>query len=211
MKILIVLFNLIALTAFAKSPVIEEMITTYDQNQARFHVRFRGAEISSTGVVLSIKTDFMGVGNRFFVNLDVGGSTVRCNTTNRDVAASLNKGSKVKFKGMIHDVTFESLNINDCQFENVVEIEGLVIDSFISSIKTQCEGVVKNYEQVFGGGKKLTLCNNYVIKDIESQLLAKCSIGKKCKVTGMVGIWSVNNRSNAYDTGWYSFEEISNK
>jgi hypothetical protein len=116
MKILIVLFNLIALTAFAKSPVIEEMITTYDQNQARFHARFRGAEISSTGVVLSIKTDFMGVGNRFFVNLDVGGSKVSCSTTNRDVAASLNKGSKIKFKGTIHDVIFESLNINDCQF-----------------------------------------------------------------------------------------------
>jgi hypothetical protein len=206
MKILIVLFNLIALTAFAKSPVIEEMITTYDQNQARFHVRFRGAEISSTGVVLSIKTDFMGVGNRFFVGLDVGGSTVTCETKNRDVAASLNKGSKVKFKGMVHDVTFESLNINDCQFENVVEIEDSVIGRLT---KTKCEGVVGNYEQVFRSGKQLTLCNQWVKKTIESQLLAICSIGKKCKVTGMVGGWSVS--SDLINTGWYSFEEISNK
>jgi hypothetical protein len=159
---------------------------------------------------LSIKTDFMGVGNRFFVNLDVGGSTVSCNTTDRDVAASLNKGSKVKFKGMVHDVTFESLNINDCQFENIVEIESSVIGSLISSRKTKCEGVVKNYVQVFRGGKQLTLCNEYVNKDIESQLLAKCSIGKKCKVTGMVGLWFVKNHSDLAGGGWYSFEEISN-
>ena len=116
MKILIVLLNLIVLTAYAKNPIIEEMITTYDQNQARFHERFRGAEISSTGVVQSIKTDPMGGGYLFFINLNVDGSTVSCDTKNRDIAASLNKGSKINFKGTVHDVTFNSLEIKNCQF-----------------------------------------------------------------------------------------------
>jgi hypothetical protein len=108
---------LCATSALGKDPEIERMIATYNANEARFHAQYRAQEFSAAGTVVSITTDVLGVGFAYFVRIDVDGSRVRCDTNNRDIAASFDKGQRVRFTGRIYDVTLGVLRISDCKFE----------------------------------------------------------------------------------------------
>ena len=102
--------------AQAKDSNIEKMITTYDANQARFHAQYRDKELSGTATVTGIKADPFGTGSSFYIYLDVNGSRVACDTNDRNVAASLDKGQQVQFKGRVHDVVLGALDVQACTF-----------------------------------------------------------------------------------------------
>ena len=93
---------LLCINVYAGDRLIDQMVSTYNLNQARFHAQYRGVEIQGTAVVTEINADFLGTGSRFYVHLLLNGSKVQCSTNNRDSAASLNKGDSVKFSGSVH-------------------------------------------------------------------------------------------------------------
>jgi len=111
-----ILFLMFNSAAYAKDPDIERMISTYQANQARFHMNHRGKTLSGEGTVTGIKTDPLGTGFSFYIYLEVNGSKVNCDTENQKVAASLDKGQRVKFSGRVHDVVFSALSVRNCSF-----------------------------------------------------------------------------------------------
>ena len=73
--------------------------------------------MNGTGLVESVKTDFLGSGTAFYINLDTSESKVQCITKNLDSAAALNKGDTVTFSGVIHDVTLKTLQLLNCNVQ----------------------------------------------------------------------------------------------
>jgi len=53
--------------AAAKDALVEQVVSTYKANEARFHAQFRGKELRSKGLVTSITTDPIGVGLKFYI------------------------------------------------------------------------------------------------------------------------------------------------
>jgi len=120
MKFFLYLFLLtLPFGSFAKDNVIEELISTYNANQARFHLQFKSKQIKGNAKVTSIKADPLGMGVTFYVDLDIFGSKVMCITENRNMAASLNINEEVTYDGFIEDVVFNKLIIKNC---NVTKI-----------------------------------------------------------------------------------------
>lgn len=103
-------------SVIAGDKLIEEMLATYEANQARFHTNHRDHLLSGVGTVKKITSDFMGTGSYFKVILDVNGSTIQCSTKNKNMAAKLDKEQIVNFKGTIYDVILNSLIVENCQF-----------------------------------------------------------------------------------------------
>jgi hypothetical protein len=93
-----------------------EILSTYKANQARFHALFKGKSINGKATVQAIRADFMGSGAIFFIDLESNASGFTCSTRNRDVAAGLNRGQEVFFKGNIRDVTFNTPSLENCEF-----------------------------------------------------------------------------------------------
>lgn len=115
-NVFLVFLLMASFNLFAKDSYIEEMVLTYDANQARFHQKYRGTGVSGKGVVEKISADFLGTGSVFFVNINISGSEIKCIVTNRDSAASLNKGDNIQFQGRVFDVILGIPTINDCVF-----------------------------------------------------------------------------------------------
>lgn len=101
----------------ASDPLIEQIQSTYQANQARFHAQYRNKTLNSGGIVQSVEADILGTGTAFYIALDVSGSKVQCITTNRDAAAALNKGDTVTFSGAIHDVILKHLQLSNCNVQ----------------------------------------------------------------------------------------------
>ncbi|CAN1557287.1 hypothetical protein MCEGE14_02472 [Burkholderiaceae bacterium] len=122
MKQLLMFFLLsISSAAFGQSPIpsnpnLEQILSTYNANQARFHTTYRGRQFNAEGVVESIETDMFGTGSKFSIKLNVERRKVLCITTNKNAAASLDKGERIRFAGVIDDVTAETLEIEDCLY-----------------------------------------------------------------------------------------------
>jgi len=105
--------------AISQGTIIEEIVSTYNNNQARFHQLYRGKYLKGTASVEAIRTDIFGRGNIFFIDLISENSTLTCSTTDINLASRLNKGTKVDFQGKIRDVSFNDLKLEDCLFVNL--------------------------------------------------------------------------------------------
>ncbi len=120
-KLLMISLLVISSAAFGQSPIpsnpnLEQILSTYNANQARFHTTYRGRQFNAEGVVESIETDMFGTGSKFSIKLNVERRKVLCITTNKNAAASLDKGERIRFAGEIDDVTAETLDIKDCSY-----------------------------------------------------------------------------------------------
>lgn len=118
-NIYLVFLLMASFNLFAKDNYIEEIVLTYNANQARFHQQYRGKGIQGTGRVENVKADFLGTGSMFMIHLNVNDSSIQCITENRDSAASLNKGQEIQFRGSVHDVTFGIVSLEKCSFDNL--------------------------------------------------------------------------------------------
>lgn len=98
-------------------PLIEKMVKTYGENQARFIQQYRGSGLTGLALVTEIKTDVLGTGSQYYIWLNINGSKVQCSSPDMEKAAALNKGSYVKFTGTVSDITFGYLSMKDCKFE----------------------------------------------------------------------------------------------
>jgi len=64
---------LVMMAAIAAGPVLaknmelEQIVSTYEANQARFHAQYRGKKLTGTATVISIKTDPLGAASTFYV------------------------------------------------------------------------------------------------------------------------------------------------
>lgn len=110
---------LLPISANAQDATISQMVATYNANQARFHAQHRGKVISGVGTVKSIEADLLGTGTSFNVVLDISKSRVDCRTQNKSVAASLDKGQKINFRGTVYDVVVGTLIATECSFSSV--------------------------------------------------------------------------------------------
>jgi hypothetical protein len=112
---LILLIQLLPSAVFSQDTTVSQIIATYKANQARFHAQHKGTVLSGTGLVVSIKTDFLGIGSRFYVRLDVNGSEISCSTKDQTSAASFDKGQRINFRGTVDDVILGSLFLDACK------------------------------------------------------------------------------------------------
>lgn len=135
-KFLLHLLLLICPTAQAKDPFIEQMVSTYKANEARFHLNYRGKTINSEGTVTKVKTDPLGTGSQFYVYIDVNGSKVNCDTRDQKEAASLDVGGKVKFSGRIHDVAFGALDVKSCRFNTQSNRSGISTPTNLTTLES---------------------------------------------------------------------------
>jgi hypothetical protein len=115
----ILLIQLLPSAVFSQDATVSQIIATYKANQARFHTQHKGTVLSGTGSVVSIKTDFLGIGSRFYVRLDVNGSEVSCSTKDQTSAASFDKGQRINFRGTVDDVVLGSLFLDACKISAV--------------------------------------------------------------------------------------------
>jgi len=115
-----ILTLLFSSNVWSQDPFIQEMIATYNANQARFHQKYKNTGLKGIATVTEVKADFLGTGSIFFVGLDVNGSKVRCATQNKDVAASLDAGQAVNFVGTVDDITYDVPALDDCHFSAYV-------------------------------------------------------------------------------------------
>ena len=117
LTILFIVLNGVLLgSVSAKDPTISQMVSTYEANQARFHTQHRGIVLNGVGTVKAIEADIFGIGAAFNVQLDVNGSNLHCSTSDRNAAASLDKGQRYHFNGSVHDVVFGTLLVRGCTF-----------------------------------------------------------------------------------------------
>ena len=113
---LILLIQLLPSVVFSQDTTVSQIIATYKANQARFHAQHKGTVLSGSGSVVSIKTDFVGIGSTFYVRIDLNGSEVRCSTKDQTLAASFDKGQRINFRGTVNDVILGSLFLDACKF-----------------------------------------------------------------------------------------------
>jgi tRNA_anti-like len=100
-----------------KDPMIERIIEDYKANQARFHTTHKGNTLEGRGSIDEVKADVFGTGSIFFIYIDVGSSKVKCSTTSKEMAANLSKGQNTGYKGIIEDVSFGILKLENCIFK----------------------------------------------------------------------------------------------
>jgi len=98
----------------AEARHIAHILSTYEANQARFHVQFRGQVLTGTAVVRKVTTDVFGQGKSFNIFLASKNSSLICSTSNRDLAASFDKNQSVEYRGAIEDVLLGALVLKDC-------------------------------------------------------------------------------------------------
>ena len=121
----------------AQNNEIDSIISTYEKNQARFHLQYKGKIQSGTADVESIKTDIRGSGELFYINLSNGTSLLSCITRDRGMAAKFDKNQTVEFSGVIDDVIFERLLLTDCSAKLKVKPKLLNDDSIAKIFSEQ--------------------------------------------------------------------------
>ena len=118
---------------------INDAVSTYKANEARFHDEYRGHNLQGVSQVESIKADLLGSGNIFYINLKSNGQNIKCSTSDRETAAKLNKGQIVEYKGIIFDVVNEVLSLEQCKFSPPISKTELnQVINLINSVKKTC-------------------------------------------------------------------------
>ena len=94
---------------------IAKAISTYEQNQIRFHRDYAGKQISFSWVFNSARKHWFG--NGYIVQL---GDNVTCDVndpTTLNTVIEWNKGQNVSVIGTIDDVTFGTLELKNCNLQ----------------------------------------------------------------------------------------------
>jgi hypothetical protein len=144
MKIIpIIILALSSSVAFSQDKLISQITSTYNSNQARFHTQYKGLQFNGSGNVQKIEADFLGTGKEFMVTLNSNGSNLVCSTKDKNAASKLDKGEQIKFTGIIHDVLFGNLLLNNCSFDKITVQSKLDVNKdFANSITTPCPKLI---------------------------------------------------------------------
>jgi hypothetical protein len=207
MKIIpIIILALSSSVAFSQDKLISQITSTYNSNQARFHTQYKGLQFNGSGNVQKIEADFLGTGKEFMVTLNSNGSNLVCSTKDKNAASKLDKGEQIKFTGIIHDVLFGNLLLNNCSFDSkpVVLAESKDIDkqrddriTALSNKIFECKGVLTNDKD-----SGLTLCDHTIPDDLKKSILRVCKEGSWCLVKGSYTGYGV--------FFWLKFYEVRN-
>jgi uncharacterized protein YecT (DUF1311 family) len=117
----IVMFALLlSNNAWSQDSYIQQMISTYNANQARFHQQYRNTAVKGVANVIDIQADVLGTGAIFLVHMNANGSLIQCTVYDKNVASALDKGQQVKYQGRVHDVLLGVLQVDGCRFASYV-------------------------------------------------------------------------------------------
>lgn len=178
---------------------IQQMVNDYNANQARFHQNWRNKVVIEEGVVTGIKTDPLGTGSQFNISISVGGAKVICDTKDTRVAASLDKGARVEFSGVVHDVVLGSVDIRDCSFRvGSAAIAAKKCEQGFTC-RVTCRGrLVQTATAAFDKGKidwfalgeveDFNLCRKGFTSNSEigGQVLQGCRVGSPCVIEAQI-------------------------
>lgn len=98
---------------------IEEILSVYATNEAKFDKNYRGTVISGQGRVKGVESDPLHLGIYFHVTIDVTGTRVRCSIGDRKFAEKLNHGANINFSGRISGAERNTLKVEDCQLQTM--------------------------------------------------------------------------------------------
>ena len=99
----------------ASNNVIANIVATYNANEAKFQVEYKGMKITGSATVFSIKS-FPGEG--FYIVLKENKkNTIMCNAKDPTSVAKLTIKAMAKFEGIIDDVDNNILIVSNCLFE----------------------------------------------------------------------------------------------
>jgi len=99
---------------------LKKMVDTYEQNQIRFNRDYRGKEFEAILPFRAARETFFG--GEYTVEFGTKGflSELGCTVSDKDAVNRLidwNKGDRIKVRGVVKDVSFGAVRLDDCMFE----------------------------------------------------------------------------------------------
>lgn len=179
--ILIVLLLFNSPVVYSANPIIQNMIATFEANEAKFYQQYRGRKIEGEGTVTAIESVLYGRAIGFSISLNTDGSSVRCLTQNQNTAARLNKGQKVNFIGIVDDVLINQLSIESCVVSDMLKNTNLKSNKpspsyKIPSFQLDFENTFKKQSE-----KAIEVINSRTNKDTKREDFKKSQIFNEIK------------------------------